>query len=148
MSSKNEDPEAVRLRGVLSTADRDQLEDILRELTPEKVSVGDAMMWCLEHADCAKEIVQCIYESLGIKETPLNKKVCFFTIRILKLYKKFFHFLKIPFFRLHVSTLSTIFWAIAVFGSKTCSIIDNILKSTWNGFLSLSTLLWSQLKVA
>lgn len=64
-------------RGVLSDDERIQLEDTLRNLLPDKNSIGDAMVWCVEHAECAKEIVQCIYESLCIKMTPLHKKVVF-----------------------------------------------------------------------
>lgn len=67
----------TKWRGVLSTAERDELEDILRGLLPEKSSVADAMVWCVEHATCAKEISQCLHESLTIDETPLHKKVHF-----------------------------------------------------------------------
>lgn len=62
-------------KGALSATDRNEFEDLLRNLDPEKCSIGDAMIWCLEHADCAKEIAHCIYESLTIDETPLHKKV-------------------------------------------------------------------------
>ncbi|EFO26496.1 hypothetical protein LOAG_01982 [Loa loa] len=65
----------TKWRGVLSTAERDELEDILRGLLPEKSSVADAMVWCVEHATCAKEICQCLHESLTIDETPLHKKI-------------------------------------------------------------------------
>lgn len=50
-------------------------QDILRGLVPEKTSIADAMVWCAEHASCAKEISQCLLESLGLSETPLHKKV-------------------------------------------------------------------------
>lgn len=60
-----------RLRG----RDRDKLEDILRHLTPEKKSIANAMVWCVDHASAAKEIVECIAESLSIDETPLHKKI-------------------------------------------------------------------------
>ncbi|VDK29635.1 unnamed protein product [Anisakis simplex] len=33
------------------------------------------MVWCAEHASCAKEISQCLLESLAIDETPLHKKI-------------------------------------------------------------------------
>lgn len=49
-------------------------QDILRGLLPEKISVADAMIWCVDHATCAKEITQCLFESLTIDETPLHKK--------------------------------------------------------------------------
>uniref|UniRef100_A0A158Q7U9 U2 snRNP-associated SURP motif-containing protein n=1 Tax=Elaeophora elaphi TaxID=1147741 RepID=A0A158Q7U9_9BILA len=65
----------TKWRGVLSTAERDELEDILRGLLPEKSSIADAMVWCVEHATCAKEISQCLHESLTIDETPLHKKI-------------------------------------------------------------------------
>lgn len=79
------------------------MEQLLRELTPESDSVcalfsrlwhfrlfklpafrfvltgchqiGDAMVWCADHATCAQEICECIYESLTIDETPLHKKI-------------------------------------------------------------------------
>jgi len=54
---------------------RDRLEDILRNLTPERIKVGDAMVWCLDHADNSQEIVECIAESLSILQTPVPKKV-------------------------------------------------------------------------
>uniref|UniRef100_A0A915N344 CID domain-containing protein n=1 Tax=Meloidogyne javanica TaxID=6303 RepID=A0A915N344_MELJA len=39
------------------------------------IAIGDAMVWCLDHAECSKEITQCIFESLCIKETPLHRKI-------------------------------------------------------------------------
>lgn len=48
---------------------------MLRELTPEKSKVGDAMVWALDHAESAEEIVECLAESLSILQTPLPKKV-------------------------------------------------------------------------
>ena len=54
---------------------RDRLEDMLRELTPDRTRVGTAMVWCLDHAEAAEEVVECIAESLSILQTPLPKKV-------------------------------------------------------------------------
>jgi len=54
---------------------RDRLEDTLRELTPERSKVGDAMIWCLDHADAAEEVTECISEALSILQTPIPKKV-------------------------------------------------------------------------
>ncbi|GMT04008.1 hypothetical protein PENTCL1PPCAC_26182 [Pristionchus entomophagus] len=62
-------------RNYLSSKDRDRFEDMLRGLVPEKDIVGNAMVWCLEHATWSKEIAECLYESLTIDETPLHKKV-------------------------------------------------------------------------
>ena len=59
---------------------RDELEDILRNLTPERSKVAEAMVFCVEHAESAEEICECIAESLSILETPMHKKVkeCYF----------------------------------------------------------------------
>jgi len=54
---------------------RDRLEDMLRNLTPERTKVGDAMVWCVDHADSSEEVVDCISESLSILQTPMPKKV-------------------------------------------------------------------------
>lgn len=54
---------------------RDRLEDSLRDLTPDRTKIGTAMVWCLDHAEAAEEIVECIAESLSIIQTPLPKKV-------------------------------------------------------------------------
>ncbi|KAF8383070.1 hypothetical protein PRIPAC_72212 [Pristionchus pacificus] len=62
-------------RNYLSSKDRDRFEDMLRGLVPEKDSVGNAMVWCLDHATWSKEIAECLYESLTIDETPLHKKI-------------------------------------------------------------------------
>ncbi|CAJ0599511.1 unnamed protein product [Cylicocyclus nassatus] len=59
----------------LRKSQRKKLEQILRELTPESDSIGYAMVWCADHATCAREICECIYESLTIDETPLHKKI-------------------------------------------------------------------------
>ncbi|EYB83500.1 hypothetical protein Y032_0334g2840 [Ancylostoma ceylanicum] len=59
----------------LRKSQRKKLEQLLRELTPESDSIGYAMVWCADHATCAREICECIYESLTIDETPLHKKI-------------------------------------------------------------------------
>lgn len=62
-------------RNYLTDSQRDHLEDMLRKLVPERSQIADAMLYCVEHAEAAEEIVDCIAESLSIKETPLPKKV-------------------------------------------------------------------------
>lgn len=54
---------------------RDRLEDVLRELTPDRTKIAEAMVWCLDHAEAAEEVVDCIAESLSIIQTPIPKKV-------------------------------------------------------------------------
>ncbi|CAF0975495.1 unnamed protein product [Didymodactylos carnosus] len=53
-------------RGRLSDSQRDRLEHLLRSLTPERSKIGDAMVYCIDHAEAAEEIVDCIAESLSI----------------------------------------------------------------------------------
>lgn len=74
-----------RKKNRMSDRRRDKLEAMISGLTPEKQSIGAAMVWCIENASYAAEICQCIYESLTIDETPLFKKisrlVMFFNIK-------------------------------------------------------------------
>ncbi|XP_020630769.1 U2 snRNP-associated SURP motif-containing protein-like [Orbicella faveolata] len=59
----------------LSNKQRDKLEDMLRDLMPERAKIARCMVFCVNHADCAEEVVECIAESLSILETPLQVKV-------------------------------------------------------------------------
>lgn len=54
---------------------RDRLEDLIRHLTPERSRIGDAMIFCIEHADAADEICECIAESLSSSSTLPTKKI-------------------------------------------------------------------------
>lgn len=54
---------------------RDNFEDLLRNLTPERTKIGDVMFWAIDHAEAADEIIDCITESLSILQTPAHKKV-------------------------------------------------------------------------
>lgn len=74
-SKVENEPEPKKLRGILDEKERNELAEILQNIIPEKVSIGDAMVWCVEHSECAREVVQCIYDSLCIKEASLHKIV-------------------------------------------------------------------------
>ncbi|RXN23455.1 U2 snRNP-associated SURP motif-containing -like protein [Labeo rohita] len=54
---------------------RERLEALLRGLNPRRDEIGDAMLFCLERAEAAEEVVSCITESLSIAHTPLQKKI-------------------------------------------------------------------------
>lgn len=54
---------------------RDRLEDIIHYLTPERSRIGDAMIFCIEHADAADEICECIAESLANSSTLASKRI-------------------------------------------------------------------------
>ncbi|KAJ1111316.1 hypothetical protein NDU88_008652 [Pleurodeles waltl] len=62
-------------KGALREDQRDKLEEILRGLAPRKKDIGEAMVFCLNHAEAAEEIVDCVTESLSILKTPLPKKI-------------------------------------------------------------------------
>ncbi|XP_035597609.1 U2 snRNP-associated SURP motif-containing protein isoform X1 [Oncorhynchus keta] len=62
-------------KGCLKEEERDQLEEMLRALTPRKGDIAEAMLFCLLHAEAAEEIVECVTESLSILKTPLPKKI-------------------------------------------------------------------------
>uniref|UniRef100_A0A4W3HR54 Zgc:163098 n=1 Tax=Callorhinchus milii TaxID=7868 RepID=A0A4W3HR54_CALMI len=62
-------------KGQLKDEQRDKLENILRGLAPHRNNIGEAMVFCLNNAEAAEEIVDCIAESLSILQTPLQKKI-------------------------------------------------------------------------
>uniref|UniRef100_A0A6Q2Y0B5 U2 snRNP-associated SURP motif-containing protein n=1 Tax=Esox lucius TaxID=8010 RepID=A0A6Q2Y0B5_ESOLU len=70
-----EEEEEAGKKGCLKEEERDQLEEMLRALTPRKGDIADAMLFCLSHAEAAEEIVECVTESLSILKTPLPKKI-------------------------------------------------------------------------
>lgn len=51
------------------------MEDLLRILTPERTKIGEAMLWAIDHAEAADEIIDCIADSLAVVQTPVHKKV-------------------------------------------------------------------------
>lgn len=71
----DQEDEIIIKKGQLTDSQRDRLEDTLRELTPERMKIGEAMVWCMDHAEAAEEIVECITESLSILQTPIPKKI-------------------------------------------------------------------------
>ncbi|XP_030636945.1 U2 snRNP-associated SURP motif-containing protein [Chanos chanos] len=62
-------------KGQLKAEHRDKLESLLRGLTPRRDEIGDAMLFCLERAEAAEDVVACIAESLSVLQTPLQKKI-------------------------------------------------------------------------
>uniref|UniRef100_A0A8C7NBU8 Zgc:163098 n=1 Tax=Oncorhynchus kisutch TaxID=8019 RepID=A0A8C7NBU8_ONCKI len=65
--------EELLKKGQLKTEER--LEMLLRGLTPRREDIGDAMLFCLERAEAAEEVVGSIAESLSLLQTPLQKKI-------------------------------------------------------------------------
>lgn len=72
---EGEEEEEGSKKGSLKEDERDKLEEMLRGLSPRRGDVAEAMLFCLNHAEAAEEIVECIAESLSILKTPLPKKI-------------------------------------------------------------------------
>ncbi|KAL1493358.1 hypothetical protein ABEB36_011427 [Hypothenemus hampei] len=62
-------------KGALSNGQRDRLEVLVRNLTMEKRKIGEVMVYCIDHAEAAEEIVECISESLSNSTTLITKKI-------------------------------------------------------------------------
>ncbi|KAM4718660.1 U2 snRNP-associated SURP motif-containing protein isoform 1-T1 [Anableps anableps] len=72
---EEEEEEEANKKGSLKEEERDKLEEMLRGLSPRRGDIAEAMLFCLNHAEAAEEIVECITESLSILKTPLPKKI-------------------------------------------------------------------------
>jgi hypothetical protein len=59
----------------LTEDERDEFEDILRNLSIERSKIKNAMGFALDHAESAPEIVETISESLTILKTPVLLKI-------------------------------------------------------------------------
>lgn len=49
-------PQHQSTKGHLNTQHRDQLEDQLEDLTMERRSIANLMVFCIDHADAATEV--------------------------------------------------------------------------------------------
>ncbi|XP_017262001.1 U2 snRNP-associated SURP motif-containing protein isoform X4 [Kryptolebias marmoratus] len=72
---EGEEEDEANKKGCLKEEERDKLEEMLRGLTPRRGDIAEAMLFCLNHAEAAEEIVECVTESLSILKTPLPKKI-------------------------------------------------------------------------
>ncbi|KAM8835305.1 U2 snRNP-associated SURP motif-containing protein isoform 1-T1 [Synchiropus picturatus] len=69
-----EEQEEVK-KGQLRAEHRQRLETLLQDLTPDRTHVADAMLFCLQHADAAEEVVSQVSESFSLLQTPLQRKI-------------------------------------------------------------------------
>lgn len=72
---KDQDVRPAVRKAMLSESQRCKLEDLLRNLTPDKQKVAEAMVYAVNHANSAEEVAQCITESLTMTEAPIHKKI-------------------------------------------------------------------------
>lgn len=63
---------AASRRCGLTEAQKGRFSQMLINLEPGRANIGDLMVWCLEHADSAADITQCISESF-VPGTPLYR---------------------------------------------------------------------------
>ncbi|XP_022915501.1 U2 snRNP-associated SURP motif-containing protein isoform X2 [Onthophagus taurus] len=70
-----DDDERASTKGTLSNTQRDRLEDLIRNLTPESKKIGEVMVFCIEHSEAAEEVADCITESLSNELTTILKKI-------------------------------------------------------------------------
>ncbi|XP_054481243.1 U2 snRNP-associated SURP motif-containing protein isoform X2 [Anoplopoma fimbria] len=68
-------PEEEVKRGQLRAEHKQRLDALLKELTPSREDIANAMLFCLERADAAEEVVGTITESFSLIQTPLQKKI-------------------------------------------------------------------------
>ncbi|XP_026226810.1 U2 snRNP-associated SURP motif-containing protein isoform X2 [Anabas testudineus] len=68
-------PEEEVKKGQLRSEHRERLETLLKELTPSREDIANAMLFCLDRADAAEEVVGVITESFSLLQTPLQKKM-------------------------------------------------------------------------
>ncbi|KAF7662053.1 hypothetical protein LDENG_00247950 [Lucifuga dentata] len=59
----------------LKAEHKQRLETLLKELSPRRDDVANAMLFCLERAEAAEEVVGHITESFSLLQTPLQKKI-------------------------------------------------------------------------
>ncbi|KAK9797001.1 hypothetical protein WJX73_002827 [Symbiochloris irregularis] len=59
----------------LSDTQRDRFEDLLRSLTMERVDIRAGMVFALDNADSATEVVEIMTDALTLSETPIAAKV-------------------------------------------------------------------------
>jgi len=59
----------------LSELQRDRFEDLLRGLSAERRDIRTAMVFALDNAECAAEVVEILTDALTLKETPVPTKV-------------------------------------------------------------------------
>ncbi|KAM6906950.1 U2 snRNP-associated SURP motif-containing protein [Xenentodon cancila] len=68
-------PEEEVKKGQLRAEHRQKLEALLKELTPSRDDVAKAMLFCLDRADAAEEVVAHVTDSFSLLQTPLQIKI-------------------------------------------------------------------------
>ena len=59
----------------MTDEERENFEEILRNLTLERKSVTDAMIFCLDHSESSAEMAFILLQSFAVTDVPMAKKV-------------------------------------------------------------------------
>ncbi|KAG0216594.1 hypothetical protein BGX33_012452 [Mortierella sp. NVP41] len=70
LEAQEEEFEKATVKGALSRGERGFFESQLRMMTSKRRSIGRAMMFCMQHADAADEIVEILVGSMVLSTTP------------------------------------------------------------------------------
>ncbi|KAH7057753.1 hypothetical protein BKA57DRAFT_447667 [Linnemannia elongata] len=70
LEAHEEEFEKAIVRGTLSRGERGFFEAQLRMITSQRRSIGRAMLFCMQHAEAADEIVQILVEAMVLSTTP------------------------------------------------------------------------------
>uniref|UniRef100_A0A3Q0RYC9 Zgc:163098 n=1 Tax=Amphilophus citrinellus TaxID=61819 RepID=A0A3Q0RYC9_AMPCI len=62
-------------KGQLRAEHRQRLEMLLKELTPSRDDIANAMLFCLDRADAAEEVVGHVSDSFSLLQTSLQKMI-------------------------------------------------------------------------
>ncbi|XP_028322290.1 U2 snRNP-associated SURP motif-containing protein-like isoform X2 [Gouania willdenowi] len=62
-------------KGQLRAEHKQRLENMLKDLTPSRDAIADVMVFCLDRADAAEEVVGHITDSFSVPHTSLQKKI-------------------------------------------------------------------------
>ncbi|XP_076024386.1 U2 snRNP-associated SURP motif-containing protein isoform X2 [Genypterus blacodes] len=73
-SASQEEEEEVK-KGQLKAEHKHRLESLLKELSPRREDIANGMVFCLQRAEAAEEVVGHITESFSLLQTPLQKKI-------------------------------------------------------------------------
>ena len=73
---------------ILSDEENEELENILRNITIERNSISNALLYCFDHAESSAEIVLIISQSLKLDETLYMKKVLILEYIIFNIFRK------------------------------------------------------------
>eukprot|EP00842_Homolaphlyctis_polyrhiza_P004256 jgi/Hompol1/4831/HPOL_001848-RA len=71
VSDVDDEEEPIFYKGSLTEVQQKRLERILRTMTLDRTQIATAMIFCIEHADAADQVLSILLRSLSLPSTPL-----------------------------------------------------------------------------